>query len=190
MKKCYPKLDGGTTPTASSTTTTTPRGRSSRACRSRTAALGAALQAAMPRLDQAGLPGVERRRRPSRREPPGDPGPVAAADREERGRVNADDHVVGLRAERRPVVRRSLQEEQPAARSHAAACKKTKTAVAGQDPGRQERRDHEPGDQVARLTEAQPAAEQVRADPPLAGGRPALRRPARRQRRRPRRRTR
>ena len=79
----------------------------------------------------------------------------------------------------RSVVRRPLHADEPAAGPHAAAVQEAEDAVAGQDQGRHERQDHEPGPQVGRLTEA-PASRTRRAGPPLAGGRPAFRRPPRR----------
>ena len=66
--------------------------------------------------------------------------------------------------ERRSVVRRSLQAVEPAAGARAAAVQEAEDAVAGQDQGRQERQDHEPGASSRRLTEA-PAAEH--AEPTL-----------------------
>ena len=53
-----------------------------------------------------------------------------------------------LRAERRPVVRRALQEVEPAARSYAASVREEEAAVAGQDPCGEERRRHQLGHQV------------------------------------------
>ena len=60
--------------------------------------------------------------------------------------------------------------------------------MAGQDQGGQERRHHPSGHQVAAVTAS--STNECRADPPLAGGRPALRRRSGRARRRSRRRAR
>ena len=136
---------------------------------------------------QVRLRGVRQGHRQARREPPGDPGPVPAAARQERdGSVGTA--VVGFV----PNVDQSFgglfKTIEPAARPHAAAVREEEPAVAGQDQGRQERRHHASGHQVARVTAA--ARNERRADPPLAGGRPALRRRSGRARRRSRRRAR
>ena len=88
--------------------------------------------------------------------------------------------VDGLRPERRPDVRRLLRPEQARAGPALAAVREAQAAVAGQDQGRQERRHHATRSSSRSVTEAAPSVETRRADPPLAGGRPALRRAARR----------
>ena len=114
---------------------------------------GGATRREAPGIDaadsQGRVPGVERRRVASRQQSPGNPGSVPAPAREAGGRVGRCERR-RLRAERRPGVPRSLQEDEQAARSHAARLQEGEAAVAGQDQRRQERRDHEPGHQVAR----------------------------------------
>ena len=97
---------------------------------------------------QAGLPGHQQRCPPARPQPAGDPGSVPAAGRQERGHDR--DGRRRLRAERRPVLRRPLQEDEPAAWPHAASVREEEDPVAGQDQGRQERRHHQPDPEVGR----------------------------------------
>ena len=106
-----------------------PRRRPERVVRSRR---GEA--AAGPSEDPLGsVQRLEPREREARLEPAVDPGPVAGADREGRRR-QPDGNPGRVRTQRRPVVRRSVHEEQPAARPHAACVREEDAAVAGQDP--------------------------------------------------------
>ena len=110
--------------------------------------LGKSLQQRAAAHAQAGLPGHQQRCPPARSQPAGDPGSVPVAGREERGHDR--DGRRRLRAERRPVLRRSLQEDEPAAWPHAASVREEEDPVAGEDQGRQERRHHQPDPEVGR----------------------------------------
>ncbi len=98
-------------------------------------------------LDQRPVPALERRLREAGLPPPGDPGPVPAPAGQERGRVGQP---AGhrLRACGRPVVRRPVQADEPAAGTHTTSLQEGEDPLAGQDQGRGERQDHEPGAQV------------------------------------------
>ena len=110
-------------------------------------AVGAKLQAAMPRsiegpfqISNGGVVKLDSRRQ-------------AIQDQYQLQLVKNADGSVGphgrrVRARRRSVVRRPVQADEPAARPHAAAVQEGEDAVAGQDQGRHERQDHEPGHQV------------------------------------------
>ena len=126
---------------------------------------------------KAGVPGRQQRRPEPRQPTAGDPGPVPAADRERHGRQAVRPAVVGLRAERRPDVRRLSAEQAGAEPERTRLCKKTKLPWTGQDPGRQERRRSRSSTSSRSVAEAALPSRQCRADPPLAGGRPAFRRP-------------
>ena len=98
-------------------------------------------------VDPGAVPDLQRREHQARRPPPGDPGPVPAPARQERGRVRwpGRDRV---RAERGSVVRRPVQADEPAAWADSASVHEAEDAVAGQDPGRHERQGHEPDPEV------------------------------------------
>ena len=139
-------------------------------------AVGAKLGRGAAADDQARLPGLERRCPAPRLASPGNPGSVPDPDDQEARRVGCS-RGRGLRAQRRSVVRRPLQAVEPAARARAASVQEAEAAVDGQDPRHQERQDHEPGVQVG--VDRSTSSRARRADPPSAGGRPAVRRSAR-----------
>ncbi len=123
-----------------------------RALQANNGQVGAALQSAMPKTQPVGLRDLRRRSREARLPPPGDPGPVPPAGRQERGRLDRHQDR-RLRAERRSVVRRSVQAVEPGSGSLAAGVREEEAAVAGQDPRGAERHRHEQDHQVA-MTEA------------------------------------
>ena len=135
-----------TSTTASSTTTTRRRRRSSHGLNKSAGAAGAALQNALPRTLSApfNISNSGNVKLDANRQAIQDQWPVQIV----KGAERPDGHADRLRAERRPVVRRAVQEDEPAARPHAASVREEEAAVAGQDPGREERRRHQHGHQV------------------------------------------
>ena len=112
--------------------------------------VGPALQRSLPHTLRPGFQvannGVLQARQPAS----GDPGPVPAPDHEGSGFRIGDLDNRGLHCERRPDLRRVLRSQQAGAWSQLPALQEVEAAVAGQDQGRQERRDHQPGHQVGR----------------------------------------
>ena len=96
---------------------------------------------------EARVPGRQQGRPEPRQSAPGDPGPVPAADREGRRR-QACCSGCGLRAQRRPDVRRLLRSEEAGTGPELPPLQEGEAAVDGEDPGRQERRHHEAVHQV------------------------------------------
>ena len=112
--------------------------------------VGAALQRALPKTLKPGVPGreqaacsgstaVARRSRTSIR---------CRSSRRKDGKPAAK--IAGYVPERRSDVRRLLRAEQGGSGPQRACLREAEAAVAGEDPGREERRDHEPGHQVGR----------------------------------------
>ena len=91
------------------------------------------------------VPAVRGRQGQAGQPPPGHPGPVADADQRV-GEVRDLDR--GVRAKRRPDVRRHLRTEQARSWPRVPVLPEAEAAVAGQDQGGQERQGHELGDQV------------------------------------------
>ena len=98
---------------------------------------------------QGSVRGVGRRRAQARLEKAGDSGSVLAPAGQEGRRLGRPEYGC-LHPERRPVVRWAVQAIEPAAGTLSASVQEAEDAVAGQDQGGQERRDHERDDQVGR----------------------------------------
>ncbi len=138
---------------SSSRTTSRRRRRCCEGLNKSNGAVGAALQKALPRsikgpfeVSDGGVLKLDSRRQ-------------AIQDQYLLQLVKKADGSVGpqcgcLHPERRPVVRWPVQAVEPAAWTLPAGVQEAEDAVAGEDQGGQERRDHEHGDQVTALSEA------------------------------------